>query len=102
MGSILFKCIILNPTHYLYFQAPTPPHFPPGKGGAPEPELDLSTLPGEPVPLLTPDLALKVNPVVVLPSKVWRHGEVILGHDQSERLDCSACCHETVVGHHVR
>ncbi len=35
-----------------------------------EPEFDLSTLPGDLVQLLTPDLALKLNPVVVQPSKV--------------------------------
>ena len=41
-----------------------------GKGGAAEPDLELASLPGEPVGLLTPGLALKLNPLVVLPAKV--------------------------------
>ena len=50
-----------------------------GKGGATEPDLELASLPGDLVPLLTPGLALKLNPLVVLPAKVggveWVGGE---------------------------
>jgi hypothetical protein len=45
--------------------------LPVGKGGAAagpapaEPDLALAALPGDPIPLMTPDLALKLNPIVI-------------------------------------
>eukprot|EP00967_Tisochrysis_lutea_P018785 scaffold21285_cov20-Tisochrysis_lutea.AAC.3 len=42
----------------------------PAKGGnkeAPAPEPELSTMPGDPIKILTPELALRLNPLVVVP-----------------------------------